>query len=147
MVAPLVLERPSEWQAIVVHPGRRAPKLADVVLAEANPVLDAALRNPKATRWLHVPRFGEAWVLAPEAIVAAKYYSASDPARGMRRVRDVSDMAETFAQAEIQPLDRDLLRQLVAAVPLPRAAEIFERIVKELDAGKVPHFPWSALDE
>jgi hypothetical protein len=146
---PTFLKRTSDWQTVVVHPIRRAEKLADLVLAEANPVLDAILRNPKATRWLHVPRFGEAWVLAPEAVIATKYYSANDPARGTpRRVRDLSDVLETLQQPELDPpLDRALVRELVAAIPIPRASELFDRMISRIDAGKLPEFPWSALDE
>lgn len=143
----LRVERRPRQALIIQERPEKAEKIGDIFIAEANPVLKAALRDPRGTRWFKVPRFGEAWVIAPEGIVAAKYYAASDPARGDRRFADVWDMLSTFKERENQPIDMDLLRKLVAAVPLPRAAQIFESILGEIAAGRTPRFPWGALDE
>lgn len=120
----------------------REEKVADLVIAEMNAVLLAALKHPKGTRLVHVPRFGRAWTVSAEAFIAAKFFSASEKDRGLRRMRDATDMFDTLTERENQPLDLDLLRRLVAFVPWVGAIEKFEEILRAVHAGKFPPTVW-----
>lgn len=136
--------RRGENQAMVFQESR---KIADIVRAEANPVIDAALRDTRGTRHLWIPRFGEAWALTPEAMLATKYYSATTPERGLeRRLRDSADLVALLEPGE-SPLDLELVRAFVARIPMPRAAEIFERFLQKVREGGAPGIIWGALDE
>lgn len=122
-------------------------RVGDLFIAEANPVLEEALRDPRATHRIHVPRLGEAWTVKPEVIVATKYYAGSIPARGTKRFQDVHDMLAVFSQPENQPIDMDLLWKLVRCIPLSQAESIFHSILERLKQGKLPYFPWGQLDD
>jgi hypothetical protein len=121
-------------------------KIADLVTAEADPVLKAALADTRGTRRAHVPRLGEAWVIAPEVLVAGKYSAATDPGRKPdRRLQDAADLTATLTGPTA--VDLDLVRHFVSLIRLPRAAELFERDLQRIQAGKIPRMLFGALDE
>jgi hypothetical protein len=125
-----------------VHHGAKE-KIADLVFAELNPVLLGALKHPKGTRFIHVPRLGDAWCIAPEAFIVAKFYSVSEPDRkAAKRFQDVHDMLETLDQPELQPLDLELMRGFVRLVPWIGAPEKFEEIRAANAAGRPPTALW-----
>src|SRR4051812_2674854 len=98
----LNFERKPEGRISVYRHDEKADKVADFVIAEMNASLYASLRQPKGTRRVRVPRFGEAWALSPEAFIVAKFYSASEEHRGARRLQDAHDMVQTIQQKDVQ---------------------------------------------
>lgn len=123
-----------------VHHGKE--KLCDLVFAETDPVLLAALKHPRGTRFIHVPRLGDAWCVSPEAFIVSKFYAASEARRDTKRFQDVFDMLSTLRQKENQPLDAELMRKFAGFVPFMGARETFEDILAAVAAGLTPKFPW-----